>query len=977
MTINAQIRISAIVDQAVKALREVKAEAAGVATAASPKGKPAFTDVSAGATEAAKRTKEARDEAQKLREQEKAAAREKRAEELANAKAASDAAKKAAAEQKAIANEAAKQLRQSRNQARQLAPQVTDIVVGLSTGQNPFTVLLQQGGQLKDLFGGVGGAFRALTSIFTVGRVVVGGVAAAFVAVAAAAAKGYDESAQLNKTLALTGNIADTSAGRLDAQARKIADLQKASIGAVRETLTGLVATGKFTSTSLDAAGRAAVALSKLNGKSAAETIEQFQGMSAGVATWAAKSNQAYNFLTAEQFKYIQSLEAQGRTQEAMRVTLDALAATMEQRSVPAIGTFERAWNAVKKATSDVLDNLKAIGRDETAESKLNSLQERLKRLQQLDKVSNRGLPADQQRKSAETLQVEEEIEAKKRLTAADQVRATERAIAAQNAQEEIKKSGKAFQDSLAQIDSAGAQKRLAQQLAALDLRQAGIERENANGLLSEADYSAKLNAIEQQRLAAQAATVKRQIEIERGKTVGTPAETNARNASVTALEGQLVEVQGRIAAAAIKARSDAEGISLNQSRDKAAEWEQIWQKAADQIRALSAQNGATAATQIANPIQRATAEAALKTADLTRQLDALKLALDLKLAVTVDPGQRAELLKQIEQLGVESKAALDEATRAATFASLQTQLTELSQALVQGEQRIAAAVENGTATTVDGEQKKFDARAEAIPQLETILRLMQALASTPGEKNAVATVTQDLVKLKDATTAFQKATKDSAVSSLSTALTDISTGAKNGKEALTDMVKSFATSMLDLINQRLAEKLVNQFIDAGSKLNSDGDGGGFWASLFKAFAGSGGTNSSSSGMDGSGWTGEHHGGGVVGASGGTRRRVPYAAFLGAPRYHTEGIVGLKPRERGIIALDGEEVLDEDNPRHIKNFSNSVNGVQISVSVTGAQGTEGDQRGAADQLTQRMRAVVVEWAAEESRQGGMFARGAR
>lgn len=976
MTINAQIRISAIVDQAVKALREVKAEAAGVASAASPKGKPAFTDVSAGATEAAKKTKEARAEAQKLREQEKAAAREKRAEELANAKAASDAAKKAAAEQKAIANEAAKQLRQSRNQARQLAPQVTDIVVGLSTGQNPFTVLLQQGGQLKDLFGGVGGAFRALTSVFTLGRVVVGGVAAGFAAVALSAAKGYDESAKLNKTLALTGNIADTSAGRLDAQARKIADLQKASIGAVRETLTGLVATGQFTSTSLDAAGRAAVALSKLNGKSAAETIEQFDGMASGVAAWAAKSNQAYNFLTAEQFKYIQSLEAQGRTQEAMRVTLDALAATMEQRSVPAIGTFERAWNAVKKATSDVLDNLKAIGRESTPEDRIAKLTKALEDLEKARDLGSRG----GKRKStfdAEISAAQQELDAAKRVAAADQVRATERAIAAQNAQEEIKKSGKAFQDSLAQIDSAGAQKRLAQQLAALDLRQAGIERANANGLLSEADYNAKLNAIEQQRLAAQAATVRRQLEIERGKTVGTPAETNARNASVTALEGQLVEVQGRIAAAVVKGRSDVEGLALNQARDQATEWARVWQQAADQIRSLSAQNGATAAVLIADPVQRSTAEAALKTADLRRQLVDLQRELELRLSLTIDPGQRAELQRQIEQLGVESKAAIDEATRGATFASLQAQLVELNQALVQGEQRIAAAVENGTATTVDGEQQKFDARAEAIPQLETILRLMQALASTPGEKNAVATVTQDLVKLKDATTAFQKATKDSAVSSLSTALTDISTGAKNGKEALTDMVKSFATSMLDLINQRLAEKLVNQFIDAGSKLNSDGDGGGFWASLFKAFAGSGGTNSSSSGMDGSGWTGEHHGGGVVGASGGTRRRVPYAAFLGAPRYHTEGIVGLKPRERGIIALDGEEVLDEDNPRHIKNFSNSVNGVQISVSVTGAQGTEGDQRGAADQLTQRMRAVVVEWAAEESRQGGMFARGAR
>ena len=40
--------------------------------------------------------------------------------------------------------------------ARAVAPQITDIVVGLSTGQSPMTVMLQQGGQLRDMFGQMG-----------------------------------------------------------------------------------------------------------------------------------------------------------------------------------------------------------------------------------------------------------------------------------------------------------------------------------------------------------------------------------------------------------------------------------------------------------------------------------------------------------------------------------------------------------------------------------------------------------------------------------------------------------------------------------------------------------------------------------------------------------------------------------------------------------------------------------------------------
>ena len=51
---------------------------------------------------------------------------------------------------------------QMANNMRMLPMQLTDIVTGLASGQAPLTVLLQQGGQLKDTFGGVGNAARAL-----------------------------------------------------------------------------------------------------------------------------------------------------------------------------------------------------------------------------------------------------------------------------------------------------------------------------------------------------------------------------------------------------------------------------------------------------------------------------------------------------------------------------------------------------------------------------------------------------------------------------------------------------------------------------------------------------------------------------------------------------------------------------------------------------------------------------------------------
>lgn len=49
------------------------------------------------------------------------------------------------------------------NYRRQIPMQLTDIVVGLSTGQLPMYVLLQQGGQLKDMFGGIGNAVKEVS----------------------------------------------------------------------------------------------------------------------------------------------------------------------------------------------------------------------------------------------------------------------------------------------------------------------------------------------------------------------------------------------------------------------------------------------------------------------------------------------------------------------------------------------------------------------------------------------------------------------------------------------------------------------------------------------------------------------------------------------------------------------------------------------------------------------------------------------
>ena len=65
------------------------------------------------------------------------------------------------------------------------------------------------------------------------------------------------------------------------------------------------------------------------------------------------------------------------------------------------------------------------------------------------------------------------------------------------------------------------------------------------------------------------------------------------------------------------------------------------------------------------------------------------------------------------------------------------------------------------------------------------------------------------------------------------------------------------------------------------------------------------------------------HTGGLVGSSrvgsGNSTRRVSPAMFAGAMRYHSGGMIGLKPGEVPIIAKQGEEMLTRDDPRHMLN----------------------------------------------------------
>lgn len=261
---------------------------------------------------------------------------------------------------------------------RQVPAQFTDIVTSLQGGQAPLTVLLQQGGQLKDVFGGVAPAARAL------GGYIVGLINPITLAAAGAAAlaygffKGAEEAQALNKALVLTGNASGTTVDQLTAMAERMDSLGTTQAKAT-EGLLAFVNAGVKGAAGLERYTLAAIKLEQAGGPAVAETAKAFAELGKDPLKAALKLDEATNFLTTSVYKQIKALEDQGRTVEAAKVAQEAYAKSLEG-ATPAIlerlGSIERAWLAIKKGAAEAADNaLFSIGRTESLQQQLAAAQ--------------------------------------------------------------------------------------------------------------------------------------------------------------------------------------------------------------------------------------------------------------------------------------------------------------------------------------------------------------------------------------------------------------------------------------------------------------------------------------------------------------------------------------------------------------------------------------------------------------------------
>lgn len=239
---------------------------------------------------------------------------------------------------------------------RQLPAQITDVVTSLASGMPVWLVAIQQGGQIKDSFGGIGNTFKVLLSYInplTVGAVALG------VALAAIAKAGYDSwksQRDLANALVLTGGYAAKTTGQITSLTDEINKTSSATVGSIQAIATSLAQSGKYSINQIKAITKTTAEWAAQTGESEKTITGYFDSIAKDPVKGLAELNDQFNFLKEGQLTYIESLrKTKGETAAAEAAT-KLFADTMDKRLkdiADSATPLETMWTDIKKWAAD------------------------------------------------------------------------------------------------------------------------------------------------------------------------------------------------------------------------------------------------------------------------------------------------------------------------------------------------------------------------------------------------------------------------------------------------------------------------------------------------------------------------------------------------------------------------------------------------------------------------------------------------
>lgn len=283
---------------------------------------------------------------------------------------------------------------------RQLPAQFTDVITSIQGGMPFFTVLLQQGGQIKDSFGGVEPALKGVSAAL-LGMVNPYTIAAAAVGLVVYAWYEAEKQAEAyTKALVLSRNEAAATTLTLVALAQRTSDAMGVTAGTATEVAQAVGANGQIAAQNMQAVAAAAVAMKEVTGQAIDETVAQYGKLAQDPLKNAQKLNEQVNFMTVALYEQVKALQDQGRNQDAATVITRAAAdetvmalAKVRASQNPVIRGFKDIFVEASKAWGVMQSNMGFGSQAAQMQRLLAENQSELEKLNSLANGTQNGLP--------------------------------------------------------------------------------------------------------------------------------------------------------------------------------------------------------------------------------------------------------------------------------------------------------------------------------------------------------------------------------------------------------------------------------------------------------------------------------------------------------------------------------------------------------------------------------------------------------
>lgn len=259
----------------------------------------------------------------------------------------------------------------------QLPAQITDIVTSLISGQPAYLVAIQQGGQLKDSFGGIVPAARALIGVISPLAVGLGAASAVIGVMIYGINQGQKEFENFTRTIVTNGGAAGVTAGQLELMAEALDRIGGTRAQAV-EALSAIAATGSVGADNLQKFGQTADDAQRFLGVSVSEIAKNFAALGKDPVQTSIKLNESLNYLNATTLEQIRNLKEAGKTTEAAQFAQTAYSNAVNGQSIKvaeSIGGISNAWRYVAENAIKAKDAAVSYFATQSDDSRLAQLQ--------------------------------------------------------------------------------------------------------------------------------------------------------------------------------------------------------------------------------------------------------------------------------------------------------------------------------------------------------------------------------------------------------------------------------------------------------------------------------------------------------------------------------------------------------------------------------------------------------------------------